>query len=188
MQTLENHKPFGAPTEPTTDLAFSIDGKQLASLSESGRLELWDLATGTMTATLHCGDDIYLNGAIAFSPHRRLVMCDNRGLVQVFEPRTWDTSKRFKGRSTTNVTAWTPRVACAIGEIAAVTIFSKAYIWKLETETSPKAILSHLKVEHVAFSPGGELALVSPPSLEPEPSIYLYSPVTGITRQIRQRP
>src|SRR5262245_11790337 len=58
--TLQGH------TQPVVSVAFSPDGKTLASASYDGKLKLWDMTTGKERATLkgHRG----WVGSVAFSP------------------------------------------------------------------------------------------------------------------------
>src|SRR5207253_564163 len=59
-----------------SDLAFSPDGKSLASASWDQTAKVWDAATGRNTLTLEVGDRV---NAVAFSPDGKLLATGGDG-------------------------------------------------------------------------------------------------------------
>ena len=77
------------PGSTVRSVAFSPDGRTLATGEASGHVGLWDLATGHQTATLTEGSFIY---SVAFSPDgRTLAVGDHSGRVGL-----WDVATRQK--------------------------------------------------------------------------------------------
>jgi WD40 repeat protein len=73
-------------TGPVESVAFSPDGKRLASASKDGTVKVWDAATGQEILTLKGHTDQVLS--VAFSPDgKRLASASADGTVKV-----WDAS------------------------------------------------------------------------------------------------
>jgi WD40 repeat protein len=79
-------------------VAFSPDGKQLASASDNSTVRLWDPATGTALQTLE-GHSSSVN-AVAFSPNgKQLVSASDDRTVRLWDPATGTALQTFKGHS-----------------------------------------------------------------------------------------
>ena len=78
-------------------IAFSPDGKQIASASEDGIIKLWDTVTGSLQQTLsgHSNVSDYSNGitAMAFLPDSKLIISGaHNGSVMLWDTTTGDLS------------------------------------------------------------------------------------------------
>lgn len=86
VQTLEGHE------DCVTAIAFSPDGKYLASGSWDAKVRLWDLATGALHSTLQGhGESVH---RIAFSPKGQLASASPKDrTIRLWEPVTGATSR-----------------------------------------------------------------------------------------------
>lgn len=80
----------------THGLAFSHDGKALASASEDGSVKIWDMAGRKERHTLPHGAVV---GALAFSPGSQLLATATRDRVSLWDPATGKKKSDFPGSS-----------------------------------------------------------------------------------------
>jgi len=85
IRTFEGH------TSGVTSVAFSPDGKLLASGSYDGTIKLWEVATGSLVRTLY--GHTWVVNSVAFSPDGRLLASSSADATI----KLWDISD-FLGR------------------------------------------------------------------------------------------
>jgi WD40 repeat protein len=151
--TLKGHK------GPVYGVAFSPDGKRLATSSADSTIKLWDAVTGSELLTLkgHTAT-VY---AVAFSPDgKRLAACSGNFFQnQPGQLKLWDAVSgkeliTFKGHTLTVYhVAFSPdgrRIASGSGD-------NTAKIWDIDTGQPVITLKGHAdQVWNVAFSPDGQ--------------------------------
>ena len=83
------------PSRKTNSLAFSEDGKILAS-SDPVNIQLWDVGTGTQLKSLKAKNDSVT--VLAFSTDSNILACGNRdGIIRLWDLSTGNELTTFKG-------------------------------------------------------------------------------------------
>jgi WD40 repeat protein/serine/threonine protein kinase len=158
-------------------VAFSPDGRRLASCDVAGEVRLWDAATGQLLRSLSAHSKWTMS--VAFSPDgRRLASGGGDSLVRVWNVETGEMALTLKGhRHTIYGVAYSPdgQFLASIDDTRAVRVWEAA-TGRLCYEVN---LPSHLHGMQVAFSPDSRrLAIAASPD-----KILVWDAATG--RELR---
>src|SRR5262249_7704538 len=143
VRTLGNHG------RPITDLAFSPDGKFLASAALDGTVKLWGLAEGKELRTL--GHPGFVR-AVAFSPDGKRVAAAGWDGGRVWEADTGKEVKALRG-----FWGWAVAFSPDFKWLAAGGLDGRLTLWRTEDWSEGPTLRGHLgTVYALAFSPDGK--------------------------------
>ena len=181
LQTLPGH------STPIAALAFSFDGKYLASLSQNCELLLWDAMTGTLHITLtegspdfFLGPDFFLSPlssiahfSLAFSSNGQLASLSSGSEVRVWDPATGVMCRNIMHHRHLKVVA----IAFASDDTLAVAYTgSPPEAWIYEAGALPILLETKVKAKALSFLSEETLALLSPNREKEGGEIVLYNP------------
>ncbi|MBY0522718.1 MAG: protein kinase [Gemmataceae bacterium] len=152
-------------------VAFSPDGKTVASGAEDGFIRLWDAGTGKQLRSIAHGPPAYW--LAYFQNGRRVAALDAYGNLRTWDPGTGrevsTVAGRFLGSTTDRETVAT----------ASASNPSHVRLWNFSTGKEKSTFTGHTnQVVAVAFSPDGLLAA----SGSLDQLIYFWDPATGRAR------
>ncbi|NUS03220.1 MAG: TIR domain-containing protein [Nonomuraea sp.] len=102
------------PGSGVLEVAFSPDGRSLATAMERGPAVVWDLMTGAVIRTFGDGNDM---SAVTWSPDgTTLATGGENGEVRLWDPVTGTVARTVAGTGAVSALAWTPDVLAVGGE------------------------------------------------------------------------
>ncbi|MCG9130412.1 sigma-70 family RNA polymerase sigma factor [Candidatus Poribacteria bacterium] len=157
-------------------LAFSLDGKILASTGNDGTIRVWDTETGKQLVVL--SDRRNLPGALAFSPNGTTIVSGSRtGAIQIWDVATGDPLATLTGHTdTVEALAFSPdgKTLASTSEDLSIRL------WDIGSKEHRSTLTGHKKpVKVLVFSPDGNTLA----SAGMGGTVRLWDPGTG--RQVR---
>lgn len=165
--------------------AFSPDGKIIAGVGDTGRIRIWDVATGGLKRLIHCESERSFQN-VAFSSNGKLLAWPSPSSETVY---VWDVATEsykwlLEGPSGKSIAFSPDCQLLASGSHGDTTV----RLWSLSTGRILRQIeydgRGCLGIRYIAFSPNGSLMACS--GLTEDHPIQLWDVATGEEQQLRK--
>ncbi len=154
IATGREYAPLKGPNKPTWSVAFSFDGKFLATSSDDYCVRLWDRSTGECLYTLQGHQNIIRS--VSFSPDGRFLAsgCEDE-TVRLWDTTTGKCQKTLQGHSRST---WSIAFSPDGKTLASGDEDHAVRLWDVHSARVFSKLQGHIfRVGSVAFSPGGQL-------------------------------
>ena len=158
-------------------MAFSPDGRTLATIGENSSVQLWNLASGTLTGTLPATKNLDSGvSQVAFSPNGKLLAtADANGTIQLWDTSVSQPSRALRAADGVNAVAFSPD-----GKILASAGGGTIQLWDPATGQLVRTINttstdSSNFVNGIAFDPDGNVMATA----YADGTIQFWDPGTG---------
>jgi len=130
-------------------VAFSPDGKTIATATDDKTTQLWDTTTGKEIATLNYQDKVI---AVAFSPDSETIATTSEDKVaRLWDAETGNAIATLVHQADVNAVAFSPKAKI----IATASDDNTVRLWDAETGNAISTLVHYFGVNAVAFSPDG---------------------------------
>ena len=147
------------PTDDSENcVAFSPDGKTIASSFRGGSVRLWQVSSGTLIDILE-NDTGYPSGSLLFSPDGSLLFsAAYDGAIRAWQISDGNLIRTFRGNREYVADAMVDSMSISPdGSLLATTDgYERVWLWRIETGE----VFHRLEGRHVAFSPDGKVLAV----------------------------
>ena len=156
-RALRSSREFVGHTNKANAVAWSSDGKLIASGGSDAAVRLWDAATGKQLASMKCdGRQVW---SVAMSPDNRLVVagCDN-GSVRIGNVQSHEPVASIKA---SEHEVWSVSFSPDSRHVASGTKDGKVQVWDAATGKEKFSASNSSQVSGIRFTPDGSMLATS---------------------------